>query len=42
MKSRLIDEPAFAPQTTAILERMGAMTGMSDSAPGGWTTTAWT
>jgi acetyl esterase/lipase len=30
MKSRLIDEPAFAAQTTALLERMGAMTGMSD------------
>ena len=30
MKSRLIDEPAFAAQTTALLERMGPMTGMSD------------
>jgi acetyl esterase len=30
MKSRLIDEPAFAAQTTALLERIGAMTGMSD------------
>ena len=30
MKSRLIDEPGFAAQTTALLERMGSMTGMSD------------
>lgn len=30
MKSRLIDEPAFAAQTTALLERMGPVTGMSD------------
>jgi len=30
MKSRLIDEPAFAAQTSALLERIGPLTGMSD------------
>src|SRR6266567_4158285 len=30
MKSRLIDEPGFAAQTTALLERIGTMTDMSD------------